>query len=127
MELALVILVIVVALVFDYINGFHDTANAIATCISTRALSVRNAILMAAGLNFAGAGGTPGAHGLIYDFLTAAEVSTALDATGTQPGCQWSARTPASGSPLSPAKSPPSSSPFSIFQSAALCSADSRT
>jgi PiT family inorganic phosphate transporter len=48
-------LVIVAALVFDYINGFHDTANAIATCVSTRALSVRAAIIMAAVLNFAGA------------------------------------------------------------------------
>jgi len=48
-------LVIVAALAFDFINGFHDTANAIATCISTRALSIRNAILMAAGLNFVGA------------------------------------------------------------------------
>jgi len=48
-------LVILAALSFDFINGFHDTANAIATCISTRALSIRNAILMAAGLNFVGA------------------------------------------------------------------------
>ena len=48
-------LVILAALVFDYINGFHDTANAIATCVSTRALSVRTAIIMAATLNFAGA------------------------------------------------------------------------
>jgi PiT family inorganic phosphate transporter len=48
-------LVILAALAFDFINGFHDTANAIATCISTRALSIRNAILMAAGLNFVGA------------------------------------------------------------------------
>jgi len=52
---ALLALVTVAALVFDFINGFHDTANAIATCISTRALSIRNAILMAAGLNFVGA------------------------------------------------------------------------
>lgn len=48
-------LVIFAALLFDYINGFHDTANAIATCISTRALSVRSAIIMAAVLNFVGA------------------------------------------------------------------------
>jgi PiT family inorganic phosphate transporter len=48
-------LVIIAALAFDYINGFHDTANAIATCISTRALSIRSAIVMAATLNFAGA------------------------------------------------------------------------
>jgi len=53
--LAMLILVIAAALIFDYINGFHDTANAIATCISTRALSVKAAIIMAAGLNFAGA------------------------------------------------------------------------
>lgn len=48
-------LVVITALAFDFINGFHDTANAIATCISTRALSIRNAIVMAAGLNFVGA------------------------------------------------------------------------
>ena len=48
-------LVILAALLFDYINGFHDTANAIATCVSTRALSVKGAIFMAALLNFVGA------------------------------------------------------------------------
>jgi len=48
-------LVVITALAFDFINGFHDTANAIATCISTRALSIRSAIVMAAGLNFVGA------------------------------------------------------------------------
>jgi PiT family inorganic phosphate transporter len=53
--LILLVLVIVAALAFDYINGFHDTANAIATCVSTRALSVKSAIIMAAVLNFAGA------------------------------------------------------------------------
>lgn len=51
----LVVLVIFFALAFDYINGFHDTANAIATVVSTRVLSPRNAILMAAVLNFGGA------------------------------------------------------------------------
>ncbi len=56
-EVTLVLLVAVIgaALLFDYINGFHDTANAIATCVSTRALTVRSAIFMAAGLNFVGA------------------------------------------------------------------------
>lgn len=48
-------LVIVVALAFDFINGFHDTANAIATCIATRSLSPRIAIIMSAFLNFVGA------------------------------------------------------------------------
>ena len=51
------ILVIVVgtALVFDFTNGFHDTANAIATSVSTRAMSPRSAVLLSAVLNFAGA------------------------------------------------------------------------
>ncbi|MDP2755563.1 MAG: inorganic phosphate transporter, partial [Nitrospirota bacterium] len=46
------VLVVVCALAFDYINGFHDTANAIATVVSTRVLSPRKAIIMAACLNF---------------------------------------------------------------------------
>lgn len=51
----LLILVLVLAVAFDFINGFHDTANAIATVVSTRVLTPPIAILMAAGLNFAGA------------------------------------------------------------------------
>ena len=47
--------VIFLALVFDFINGFHDTANAIATSVSTRALQPNHAIIMAAMLNFLGA------------------------------------------------------------------------
>jgi PiT family inorganic phosphate transporter len=47
--------VVVVALFFDFTNGFHDTANSIATSVSTRALSPRAAVLMAAVLNFVGA------------------------------------------------------------------------
>jgi inorganic phosphate transporter, PiT family len=54
-ELALVISVVVVALAFDYTNGFHDAANAIATSVSTRALTPRIALLLAAVMNFAGA------------------------------------------------------------------------
>jgi PiT family inorganic phosphate transporter len=50
-----VVLVVVVALVFDYINGFHDTANAIATVVSTGVLPIRTAILISAVLNFGGA------------------------------------------------------------------------
>lgn len=53
--LVILILVILVALVFDYINGFHDTANAIATVVSTGVLPIRTAILLAAALNFGGA------------------------------------------------------------------------
>lgn len=51
----LVTLIVVCALAFDFINGFHDTANAIATVVSTRVLSPRAAIFMAAGLNLLGA------------------------------------------------------------------------
>jgi len=47
--------VIALAIAFDYINGFHDTANAIATSVATRALHPRQAILMAAVFNFVGA------------------------------------------------------------------------
>ncbi|MBB4825146.1 PiT family inorganic phosphate transporter [Sporosarcina luteola] len=51
----LTILIVVFALAFDFINGFHDTANAIATSVSTRALKPRTAIYMAAVMNFIGA------------------------------------------------------------------------
>jgi inorganic phosphate transporter, PiT family len=53
--LLVLFLVVGVALVFDYINGFHDTANAIATVVSTGVLPIRTAILIAAVLNFGGA------------------------------------------------------------------------
>ena len=51
----LIFMVIILALIFDFINGFHDTANAIATSVNTRALHPNHAIMMAAGLNFFGA------------------------------------------------------------------------
>jgi len=53
--LSLLICVIVFAVVFDYINGFHDAANAIATVVSTGVLPVRTAVLIAGVLNFVGA------------------------------------------------------------------------
>jgi PiT family inorganic phosphate transporter len=52
MELS-VVLVILVALAFDYVNGFHDAANSIATVVSTRVLSPRLAVIWAAFFNFA--------------------------------------------------------------------------
>jgi len=54
-DLAIIIAVVVVALAFDYTNGFHDAANAIATSVSTRALTPRIALLLAASMNFVGA------------------------------------------------------------------------
>ncbi|WP_182112948.1 MULTISPECIES: inorganic phosphate transporter [unclassified Actinotalea] len=55
MELALVVVVVAFALGFDYTNGFHDAANAIATSVSTRALTPRAALIMAAVFNMIGA------------------------------------------------------------------------
>ncbi|MBK8255840.1 MAG: inorganic phosphate transporter [Polyangiaceae bacterium] len=52
---SLLIAVVVMAIVFDYINGFHDAANAIATVVSTGVLPIRTAVLIAAVLNFVGA------------------------------------------------------------------------
>jgi len=49
------LLIIILALTFDFINGFHDTANAIATSVSTRVLTPRAAIFMSAVFNFFGA------------------------------------------------------------------------
>ena len=55
MEDLTLVAVVAVALFFDFTNGFHDTANAIATSVSTRALTPRTAVILAAILNFAGA------------------------------------------------------------------------
>ena len=62
--MTLLVITVVVALAFDFTNGFHDTANAIATSVSTRALSPRLAVLIASLANFAGV------------FLTAAVAKT---------------------------------------------------
>jgi PiT family inorganic phosphate transporter len=51
----MLVIVVALAIAFDYINGFHDTANAIATSVATRALHPRQAIAMAAAFNFIGA------------------------------------------------------------------------
>lgn len=53
--MVLVVLIVIFALIFDFINGFHDTANAIATSVSTKALTPRRAIMLAAVMNFVGA------------------------------------------------------------------------
>src|SRR4051812_13535177 len=51
----ILVIVVATALAFDYTNGFHDTANAIATMVSTRAMAPKVAVLFSALLNFAGA------------------------------------------------------------------------
>ena len=54
-EQLLLLVTILIAVGFDFTNGFHDTANAIATSVSTRALSPRLAVLISSVLNLAGA------------------------------------------------------------------------
>jgi PiT family inorganic phosphate transporter len=54
-DLFVLLLILVLGLIFDFINGFHDTANAIATVVATRVLSPGRAVLMATLLNFVGA------------------------------------------------------------------------
>ncbi|HOO40337.1 MAG TPA: inorganic phosphate transporter, partial [Syntrophales bacterium] len=51
-SLLIVILIVLTAYVFDFINGFHDSANSIATVVSTRVLTPRQAVLWAAFFNF---------------------------------------------------------------------------
>ena len=53
--LALVLTVVIVALIFEYINGFHDTANSIATVVATKVLSPMQAVGLAASMNLVGA------------------------------------------------------------------------
>jgi PiT family inorganic phosphate transporter len=78
------VFVVVLAVVFDYINGFHDSANAIATSVATRALSPRAAVAMAAAFNFIGAfagtavATTIGAGLVDVDTTTEAVVAAAL-------------------------------------------------
>ena len=57
MEFAIVLGIVATALVFDYINGFHDAANSIATVVSTRVLSPGQAVVWAAFFNFVAAFG----------------------------------------------------------------------
>ena len=51
-DVLLVLVTVLVALIFDFLNGFHDSANSIATVVSTRVLSPKLAVLWAAAFNF---------------------------------------------------------------------------
>ncbi|MCC6333864.1 MAG: inorganic phosphate transporter [Myxococcales bacterium] len=76
---SLLLAVVVMAIVFDYINGFHDAANAIATVVSTGVLPIRTAVLIAAVLNFAGAiTGTAVARTIASGFADPAIVTQAV-------------------------------------------------
>jgi PiT family inorganic phosphate transporter len=77
-ELAIIIAVVVVALTFDYTNGFHDAANAIATSVSTRALTPRVALIMAAVMNFVGGFLGQKVAKTVSDVITIPDGSTGL-------------------------------------------------
>src|SRR2546427_13243883 len=84
----LLVLVVILALAFDFSNGWHDSANAIATVVSTHVLTPGRAVLLAAVLNIAGAfmstavakmiGGGIGAASLIQQFTGATALISAI-------------------------------------------------
>ncbi|GAB3951949.1 hypothetical protein GCM10027614_54840 [Micromonospora vulcania] len=85
-ELIAVLAVIVAAMAFDYTNGFHDAANAIATSVSTRALTPRIALLLAAVGNFIGAHFGAGVAKTVGDGLVT--LPTGVGSLGwSSPGC----------------------------------------
>lgn len=88
--LSLLVLVIITAIIFDYINGFHDAANAIATVVSTGVLPVRTAVLLAALLNFVGAlTGTAVAKTIASGFADPAMVTQVTVLAALLGACVW--------------------------------------
>ncbi|OGQ23742.1 MAG: inorganic phosphate transporter [Deltaproteobacteria bacterium RBG_16_71_12] len=76
---AIVVMVVIAAVVFDYINGFHDAANAVATVVSTGVLPMRTAVIVAGVLNVGGAlMGTAVAKTIGADLLDATQVTQTL-------------------------------------------------
>lgn len=73
---AMLVIVVFFALAFDYINGFHDTANAIATSVSTRALTPKRAVVVAAVFNFSGALYTTGVAQTIAKDIVSPTIAT---------------------------------------------------
>lgn len=88
--LTLLLCVIVAAIVFDYINGFHDAANAIATVVSTGVLPVRTAVLIAGVLNFVGAiTGTAVAKTIASGFADPTLVTQTVVLSALVGACIW--------------------------------------
>ena len=87
---SLLICVIVTAIIFDYINGFHDAANAIATVVSTGVLPVRTAVILAGILNFVGAvTGTAVAKTIASGFADPALVTQTVVLAALIGACIW--------------------------------------
>ena len=87
---SLLICVIVAAIIFDYINGFHDAANAIATVVSTGVLPIRTAVMLAGILNFFGAvTGTAVAKTIASGFADAQMVNQTVVLSALVGACAW--------------------------------------
>jgi PiT family inorganic phosphate transporter len=87
---ALLAAVVVIAVVFDYINGFHDAANAVATVVSTGVLPIRTAVLIAGVLNFVGAvTGTSVARTIASGFADPAIVGQSVVLAALVGACVW--------------------------------------
>jgi PiT family inorganic phosphate transporter len=87
---SLLVCVIVAAIIFDYINGFHDAANAIATVVSTGVLPVRTAVMIAGLLNFFGAvTGTAVAKTIASGFADPAIVTQGVVLAALVGACIW--------------------------------------
>ncbi len=86
----LLVLVVVVAILFDYINGFHDAANAIATVVSTGVLHVRTAVIIAGLFNFVGAmTGTAVAKTIASGFASPLVVTQTVVLAALSGACIW--------------------------------------
>jgi len=89
-SLTILVLVIVLALAFDYINGFHDTANAIATVVSTNVLPARTAVILAGVCNFAGAlAGVGVAQTIVSDITDPATITQLVVAAALVGSIFW--------------------------------------
>lgn len=87
---SLLVAVILAAIIFDYINGFHDAANAIATVVSTGVLPIRTAVILAGILNFVGAvTGTAVAKTIASGFAAPADVSQTVVLAALLGACAW--------------------------------------
>jgi PiT family inorganic phosphate transporter len=87
---SLLVAVIITALVFDFINGFHDAANAIATVVSTGVLPVRVAVVLAGLLNFVGGiAGTAVAKTIASGFADAGDVTQSVVLAALLGGIVW--------------------------------------
>lgn len=101
--MTLVVIIIIIALIFDFLNGFHDSANSIATVVSTRVLKPRQAVIMAAVANFVAAfffttavAGTIG-----KGIISPASVSSQVILAGLIGACVWNILTWYWGLPIS--------------------------